>query len=89
MKTISYRLQFIDGARFMASPLSNLVDNLAEGIHKIQWTNCNMNFLKYTNAKDDLIECKCLQLPKTFDENLKKRFANTKLASMISISFLL
>ena len=35
-KTISYRLQFIDNARFMARSLSNLVDNLVEGIHKIK-----------------------------------------------------
>ena len=34
-KTISYRLQFTDSTRFIASLLSNLVDNLAEGIHKI------------------------------------------------------
>ena len=33
-KTISYRLQFIDSTRFIASSLSNLVDNLVEGIHK-------------------------------------------------------
>ena len=31
-KTISYRPQFIDSARFMASTLSNLVYNLATGI---------------------------------------------------------
>ena len=31
-KTISYRLQFIDSARFIASSLSNL----AEGIHEIK-----------------------------------------------------
>ena len=35
-KNISYILQFIDSARFMASSLSNLVNNLAEGIHKIK-----------------------------------------------------
>ena len=35
-KTISYRLQFIDSARFMASSLSNLVNNLAEVTHKIK-----------------------------------------------------
>ena len=28
--TISYKIKIIDGARFMASSLSNLVDNLAE-----------------------------------------------------------
>ena len=41
-KTISYILQFIDSARFMASSLSNLVNNLSEGIHKIKckfWHN--------------------------------------------------
>ena len=35
-KTISYRVQFIDSARFMTSSLSNLVNNLFEGIHKIK-----------------------------------------------------
>ena len=36
-KNISYILQFIDSASFMASSLSNRVNNLFEGIHKI---NC-------------------------------------------------
>ena len=35
-KNISYILQFTDSARFMASSLSNLVNNLSEGIHKIK-----------------------------------------------------
>ena len=36
-KSLSYKLQFIDdSARFMASLLLNLVDNLAEGIYKIK-----------------------------------------------------
>ena len=35
-KTISYKLKFIDNARFMASSLSNLVNYLAEGIDKIE-----------------------------------------------------
>ena len=33
---ISYILQFIDSAKFMASSLSTLVNNLSEGIHKIK-----------------------------------------------------
>ena len=41
-KTISYKLQFIESARFMASSLSSLVDNLGEGIHKI---NVNMDMI--------------------------------------------
>ena len=35
-KTISYRLQFIDSVTFIASSLSNFLNNLAEGIHKIK-----------------------------------------------------
>ena len=36
-KNISYILQFIDSARFMASSLSNLVNNLSEEIHRIKY----------------------------------------------------
>ena len=36
-KNRSYILQFIDSARFTASSLSNLVNNLSEWIHKIKW----------------------------------------------------
>ena len=35
-KNISYILQFIDSARFMASSLSNLVNNLSERIYRIK-----------------------------------------------------
>ena len=34
-KTISYRLQFINSARFMANSLSNLANNLVEGFIKL------------------------------------------------------
>ena len=36
IKNMSYILQFIDSAGFMSSSLSNLVDNLSEGIHGIK-----------------------------------------------------
>ena len=44
-KNISYILQIIDSARFMATSLSNLVSNLPEGIHKIKckWRHDNKN----------------------------------------------
>ena len=51
-KNISYVLQFIDSASFMASSLSNLVNNVSEGIHRVK---CDW-FLEYRNFKDDLIE---------------------------------
>ena len=68
-------LQFIDSTRFMGSSLSNLVNNLSEGIHRIKYKfghddkkceTCGIrykycdSFLKYKNFKDDLIEHKCL-----------------------------
>ena len=34
--TTSYKVQVLDSTIFMASSLSNLVDNLTEGIHKIK-----------------------------------------------------
>ena len=36
IKKISYILQFIDSATFLASSLSNLVNNLSEGLHRIK-----------------------------------------------------
>ena len=70
-KKIPYIIQFTDSARFMASSLSNLVNNLSEGIHRIKCKNeldnkkcetCGTKykysnyFLEYINFKDDLIE---------------------------------
>ena len=36
-KNISYLLQFIDSARFMASSISNLANNISAGIHRIKY----------------------------------------------------
>ena len=53
--TMSYKIKFIDSARFLASLLSNLVDNLTKEIHKIKCKNCDY-FLEYESVKDNLIE---------------------------------
>ena len=74
-KNISYRLQFINSVRFVASSLSNLVNNLSEGIHKFkykhghhdqecdtyrdQYKYCDC-FLECTIFRDELIEFKRL-----------------------------
>ena len=50
--TISYKIKFTDSARFMPSSLSNLVSNLAEGIHKIKYKDCDC-FLEYESLKDN------------------------------------
>ena len=48
----------------MTNSLSNLVENLAQGIDEIKCTNHNMCWLEYTNDKVDLIEQKCLSCNK-------------------------
>ena len=65
----------------MASSLSNLVNNLSEGLHRIKCKLGNDNkkckiwgikykycecFLEYTNFKDNLIEYKCLSCNKSY-----------------------
>ena len=73
-KNVSDILQLIDSIRFMASSLSNLVNNLSEGLHRykckfgyddkkcetcgIKYKYCECS-LEYINFKDDLTECKC------------------------------
>ena len=73
--TISFKIKCIDSARFMASSLSNFVDNLVEGIHKIKCKYCNC-FLEYEDVKDNLIKYKCLSCNKKYlnktDEELNK-----------------
>ena len=43
----------------MASSSSYLVDNLAEGIHKIKYKGCDC-FLEYESVKYNLMRYKCL-----------------------------
>ena len=80
-KNISYILQFVDSTRFMASSLTNLVNNLSKIIHRIKCKfghddkkckTCGIKykycdcFLEYTNFKDDFIEYKCLHCNKHY-----------------------
>ena len=69
----------------MASSLSNLVNNLVEGIHKInvnrdmiiknkktggiKFKNCEC-CLKYTSFKDDSVEYKCLYCHKIYQKKV-------------------
>ena len=89
---ISYKIKFIDSARFRTSSLSNLVNNLAEGIHKIKCKDC-VCFLEYESVKDNLIKYKCLSCnidySNKIDEELKKRFKNTFKFSNNDIKFIL
>ena len=78
--TIAYKIKFIDSARFVASSLSNLVNNLGERIHKLKCEDCDC-FLEYESAKGILTKYRCLSCNKNYsnklDEEFKKRFRNT------------
>ena len=78
--TISYKIKLFHNARFMASSLSGLVDNLTEGIYKTKCKDCDCS-LKYESVKDNSIKYKCLSCKKEYsnklDEELKKRLKNT------------
>ena len=78
---LSYALQFNDRTRFMVSLLSNPVNNLSEGIHRIKCKfrhddkKCEACEIKYkfcdclledTNFTDDLIAYKCLYCNKNY-----------------------
>ena len=88
LQKISYILQFIDSARFRASWLSNLVNNLSEGSHRIKrkyghdnkkCETCRIKYkycncvLEYTNVKDDLTEYKCLPCNKSYQQKFDKK----------------
>ena len=55
--TVSYKIKLIGSARFMATSLSNVLDNLAEGIQKIKCKDCDC-FVEYESAKNNLIKNK-------------------------------
>ena len=63
----------------MTTLLSNLVDNLTEGIHKIKCKDCDC-FLENETVKDGSIKYKCLSCNKDYsnklDRELKKKFKN-------------
>ena len=80
VETMSYKIKFIDSSRFMVTSLSKLVNNLAEGIHKIKCWGCDC-FLEYERANNNLLKYKCLSRNKDhsrkLDEKFKKRFKNS------------
>ena len=87
IEIISYKIKFINSAKFMASLSSNLVDNLVEEIHKIKSKDCDC-FLEDESAKDDLIKYKCLSCNKDYLNKLNeelKRNSRTHLSLLTMI----
>ena len=78
-KSITYEIEIIDSFRFMASLLSNLVDNLSEGRHCDKCID-NKFCLDYMSFKNDQLIFKCFECKKyykkLFNKELIKRFPN-------------
>ena len=76
---ISNKIKVIDNAKFMPRSLSNLVNNLAVGIHKIKCKGCDC-FLENESVQDNLIKYKCLSCNTGYsnkpDEELRNKFKN-------------
>ena len=76
---ISYKIKFIDSFRIMSSSLSNLVDNLSEGLRSNKCTDCK-SFLDCMATKDEQLILRCFECKKYykkgFNKELIKRFAN-------------
>ena len=77
---ITYKIKFIDSYRFMAMPLSKLIDNLSEGIHNNKCADCKscLDYIKTKNEKSILRCFNCEQYyKKEFNKELIKRFVST------------
>ena len=79
------QIKFIDSARFIASSLSNLVDDLAEGIHKIICKDCGC-FFEYEIVDENSISYIYLSCNKSYSKKLIKVW---KIYFKIHLSFLM
>ena len=76
---ITYKIKFIDSYRFMATPLSKLVDNLTENIYGDKCVDCKSD-ISYMKVIDEGLIFRCFNCKKNYkkeiNKELIKRFAN-------------
>ena len=68
---ILHKIKFIDSYRFMSTSLSNLVNNLSEGLHNdrcIDFKSC----LDYLTTKDEQLIFRCLGVKRIMKKTLRK-----------------
>ena len=78
-KSFTQEIKFIDSLRYMSSSLSNLADNLSEGLYNDKSTDCK-SCLDYVSFKDEQLIFRCFEWKKNYEKDcnkeLIKRFAN-------------
>ena len=72
---IPYKIKFIDSFRFMSSSLSNVVDNLSEGLHNGRCIDCK-SCLDYTTTKDEQLICRCFECKKNYKKDFNRELIN-------------
>ena len=70
-KSITYKIKLIDSFRFVSSSLSNLVDNLSEGLHNDNCTDCK-SCPDYMSFKDKQLIFRCFECKKNIKKTLIK-----------------
>ena len=77
---INYKINFIDSFRFMATSLSKLVDNLAEGIHSDKCINFKPD-LSYMKVMDETLIFRSFNCKRNYKKEINKelieKFAST------------
>ena len=72
---ISYKIKFFDGFRFMSSSLSNLADNVSEGLHIAGCIDCK-SCPDYVTTKDEQLTFRCFECKKNYNKDFKKELIN-------------
>ena len=72
---ISCKIKFIDSFKFMSSSLSNLVDNLSEGLHDDMCIDCK-SCLGYMTTKDEQLIFRCFECKKNYKKDFNKELIN-------------
>ena len=67
----SYKIKFMGSFRFMSTSLSNLVDNLSEGLHSDKCTDFKLHF-DYMSIKDNQLIFRCFRSKKNMRKTLIK-----------------
>ena len=77
---LTYKIKFIDSYKFMAMPLSKLIDNLSEGIHNNKCSDCGST-LDYIKTKNERLTLECYKCKQRYRKKINKelitRFAST------------